>query len=271
MGESKDTKQREPVPGERASETEKMRLILAKGLFLDGCTHASESNKISRMVAIHQFDNAVEMALKIIASKRGISPKGKFFTFDELLKALPRLPLKEQITNLHIQRNLIQHGGDIPDLETVVKYRGVTKDFLTAIAESEFALSFSKLGMASMIEDSKLRGLVENAQSSFDVGTAGSYIKCIELCNHTLTETQRRVAVIGRQGTIQTSFFSFSHLGRFRSSYARFHDITARIDRIPPEKLKEQAEFSVQFITDLILKWQEEGAIREDRTGRQKR
>jgi hypothetical protein len=255
-------------PMSRARQTtkaEKHRLILAKGLFLHGCSHAKATDEVSRMVSIHQFDNAVEMVLKTVASGRGITPKGKFFYFEELLDKIRDLPLKDKVENLHIQRNIIQHEGDIPSSETVLKYESYTRDFLAAITEKEFGFSFDRLSRASMIEDSKLRELVESAQSSFDTGTTDSYVKCIRRCDQTLTEAKHRVAVVGRDRGYLTYFFSPSHLGRFRGSYSRFQNITAGIDRIPPEKLKEQAEFSIQLVTDLILKWQEEGAIREAR------
>jgi hypothetical protein len=271
MGESKDIEQHSPTPSREATETEKMRLILTKGLFLRGCVYADESNKISRMVAIHLFDNSVEMALKIIASKRGISPDGKYFFFEELLRKIPCLPPKNDITNLHEQRNIIQHSGDIPDSETVTKYKGHARDFLVVITESEFGLSFDKLSMAFMIEDSKLRGLVENAYSSFGISTAEGYVESIRACNLALTEVKHRVADVSRRGTHLIYTFQPSRLGKFRVAYHRFRDIVARVSRIPQDKLKQDAEFSMQFVTDLILKWQEEGAIREDRTSRQKR
>jgi len=61
------------------------RLVLAKGIYLHGCTHALRKDHVSRMLAIHHFDNAIEIVLKSIASKQGIKSERKFFTFEELL------------------------------------------------------------------------------------------------------------------------------------------------------------------------------------------
>ena len=254
-----------------ATETEKMRLILVRALFLRGCVHADESNKISRMTAIHLFDNSVEMALKVIASKRGISPDGKYFFFEELLGKIQGLPLEQQMKDLHIQRNIIQHVGDIPDLETVTKYEGLAREFLAAITESEFGLSFGKLSVASMIEDPKLRGLLENAQNSFETGTVEGYIESITLCRGALDNAISRIGIISGNRGQHTTFFPYEFLGKFKPSFRRFRDIVARANRIPQDRLRHEAEFSVQFVTDLILKWQEEREIREDRKNPQER
>ncbi|MBF8303207.1 MAG: hypothetical protein HW396_1488 [Candidatus Dadabacteria bacterium] len=55
------------------------RLVLAKKLYLHGCGHASAKDEVSRMLAIHNFDNAVEIVLKCVATKQELKPAGKYF------------------------------------------------------------------------------------------------------------------------------------------------------------------------------------------------
>ena len=108
----------------RESNLEIRQLVLAKSLYLHGCGHASCKDSVSRMLAIHHFENAVEIVLKCVAAKQGITPEKKYFYFEELLDKVSDLPLKEQVRGLHYVRNIVQHQGDIPSVESVIKYQG---------------------------------------------------------------------------------------------------------------------------------------------------
>jgi len=95
------------------------RLVLAKKLYLHGCSHASAKDEVSRMLAIHHFDNAIEIVLKCVATKcGGVSSSRQEYRFKDLWNEIVQqgmdLPLKDQIFSLHDLRNLIQHQGDIP-------------------------------------------------------------------------------------------------------------------------------------------------------------
>lgn len=53
------------------------KLVLAKKIYIHGCAHASEKDPVSLMLAVHHFDNAVEMVLKCIATKFGVATLSK--------------------------------------------------------------------------------------------------------------------------------------------------------------------------------------------------
>ena len=55
---------------------------------------------------------------------------------------------------------------------------------------------------------------------------------------------------------------SIQFLEEFKSKFIEFRELVDNLENIPKEELREKARFSIDFITSLILKWQEEGLIR---------
>ncbi len=94
---------------EEKRNLEVRRLILAKMFYRHGCTCASRKDTVSRMVAIHQFDYAVEMILRCAATKRGTRSQKKQLYFEDLLEEIGDMPFKEQMAGLHRVRNAVQH------------------------------------------------------------------------------------------------------------------------------------------------------------------
>ncbi|MEM2175242.1 MAG: hypothetical protein QXI58_06450 [Candidatus Micrarchaeia archaeon] len=282
------------------SESEHKKLILAKSFFIHECVHANAKDEISRMLAIHHFDNTVEMVLKCIALKRKIKPKGKFFYFEELLERIPNLPLKEQIIGLHNLRNMIQHHGDIPDFESVIKYKGYTEDFLKEVFKTEFEISFDELTRGALISDTELREIVQKAEKAFE---NEKYKECIELSEEALIKATFYIGNIFRKAGLLTGYFgareelknvinegyaekykeeSFYALAKelskaifqlgmattamqffdeYKSKFLKHREIINNLEKTSEKKLKEKARFSLEFIIGLIIKWQEEGVI----------
>ncbi len=95
---------------EEKRDSEIRRLVLAKMLYLHGCTHASRKDDVSRMLAIHHFDSAVEMVLRCVATKRGIKSGKKTLYFEDFLQKIDDVPLKDQMSGLHKLRNAVHKG-----------------------------------------------------------------------------------------------------------------------------------------------------------------
>ena len=287
----------------RTSRVGIRRLVLAKSIFLHGCTHAKEADEISRMLAIHHFDNAVEITLKCVASQQGIAPDKRVFDFEELLRKIPNLPLKDQIRGLHESRNTVQHQGDIPSSETVTKYKGYTEDFLRNSIQNNFGVSLDDLSLVSLIRSPKLRRLVQEAESSFGNRKREGYLKTIELCDKALIEAVFRVGDIFSKAGMLTGYFTTTEfekviddkyaeqyrgkeefyrfvkdiskamvelgsastgmqfLGEHRTKFLRFRQIVSSIGETSSRGLKDKAWFSLDFVTSLILKWQEDGVL----------
>lgn len=286
------------------SNSEIRRLVLAKKLYLHGCSHASNKDKVSRMLAIHHFDNAVEIILKCVATKQGLNPERKYFHFEELLKKIKDLPLKEQIRSLHQIRNIVQHQGDIPPIDTIVKYKGYVEDFFREICSEIFSVPYGELYLSALIENEKLRKQVLEAEMAFE---KGKFKQCIKLCGDTLISTTFEESdifhtagmLIGLWGASEelkkiisenylekykekdfyepvrelsrailqlgqaTSTMQF--LGGYKIDFLKYWQIIQNLEDLSKKELKEGAEFSLNFVTDLILKWQEEGILKEEK------
>jgi len=282
----------------RKKNSEIRRLVLAKKLYLHGCSHASAKDKVSRTLAIHHFDNAVEIVLKCIATKREVRPKRVYFYFEELLEKIKDLPLKEQVRGLHEIRNVVQHQGDIPSMESVIKYKGYVEDFFRKVCGEIFAVSYEKLYLSELIENEKLKEKALAAEAAFE---KGEYKRCIELCDDVLIlATFEEVDIFGTAGML-TGYWGASEelkmvisedypekykakdfyelakelskailqfgqaatgmqfLDEYRVDFLKHRQIIESLGDLSDQELEDNAKFSLNFVIDLILKWQEGG------------
>lgn len=284
---------------ERNSEIR--RLVLAKGLYLHGCSHASCTDSVSRMLAIHHFDNAIEMVLKCVATKQGIIPKRQYFSFEELLKRIGDLPLKEQVRGLHQVRNIVQHQGDIPSVESVIKYKGYAEDFFREVCSQEFNVSYEQLHLSALVEGEALGEQLLRAEQALETGDLK---RCIELCDDVLISAIFDEADLFIAAGLLTGYWGASEelrtvlsnnyleryrekeyydlarelrgavlqwgqattgmqfLGEYRMDFLKHRLIVKTLEDLSGKELGESAEFCLSFVTSLILKWQEEGVFR---------
>jgi hypothetical protein len=274
------------------------RLVLAKKLYLHGVSHASAKDKVSRILAIHHFDNAVETVLKCIATKQGLRSEGKYFYFGELLERIKDIPLKDQIRSLHEIRNVVQHQGDVPSVESVIKYRGYVEDFFRQVCSGIFNISYDTLYLSELIENEKLKEKVLGAEKAFE---RGEYEWCIKSCDAVLIlATFDEADVLGVAGMLagywgaseelvdvissgypkkykEKDFYQLAKelseafgqlaqaatgmqfLDEYRMDFLKHRQIVKNLEDFSEKELRESAELSLNFVTNLILKWQEEG------------
>lgn len=273
-------------------------LVLAKMLYLHGCTHVSRKDTVSRMLAIHHFDNAVEMVLRCAATKRGIKSGKKQLYFEDFLQEIAEVPLKEQMRGLHRVRNAVQHQGDVPSMESVIKYRGYAEDFFREVCGEIFSVPYEELFLSQLIENENLRQQLLKAEEVFG---KEEYKTCIELCDGALMSATFDEADIFLNAGLLTGYWGASEelrtvlkqdylekyrgkdcfelakelrgailqwgqattgmqfLDEYRMDFLKHRRSVAALNDLPDEELKERAEFSLNFVTSLILKWQGEG------------
>jgi len=274
------------------------QLVLAKSIYLHGCDQASRKDSVSRMLAIHHFDNAIETVLKCVVAKQDIKPKHKYFYFEELLQKVNDLPLKEQISGLHQVRNMMQHHGDIPSVESVIKYKGYTEDFLKNICWKEFNLSFEELYLSGLVENASLRERLLKAERAFG---NEHFKECINLCDEVLIEAVFDEGDLFYSAGILTGYWGaaddlktvlrenylekykekeyyelvkelrgaivqwgqattgMQFLGEYRMDFLKHRQIVETLETATDKQLKEAAEFCLRFVINLVLKWQAEG------------
>lgn len=285
---------------EKQKNLEIKRLILAKMLYLHGCSHASHKDTVSRMLTIHHFDNAIELALRCIATQQGIQQDKKQLYFEDLLERIRNVPLKEQMKGLHRVRNAVQHQGDIPSIEVVTKYRGYAEDFLRTICRDEFGVPYEELSLSTLIGKENLKKQMLEAEEAFG---RGEFKVCIELCDEALMLATFDEAGIFQTAGILTGYWGASEelrlvlgqeypekykdkdyfelvrelrgailqlgqattgmqfLDEHRMDFLKHRQIVENLGDISDEELKNKAQFSLNFVTSLILKWQEEGVL----------
>jgi hypothetical protein len=160
-------------------EITQRRLLLSKRLFSHGVQHSNKNKEIDRFLAIHHFDNAIELFLKIIATKEGIlTSKKEDWKFKDLWGVINTkfeqktsgyvLPLKDQLFGLHETRNSAQHQGDAPSYETIIKYQSYTKDFLNKCFKDIFEIDFDKVYASSLVENIKIKNALIESEKYID-------------------------------------------------------------------------------------------------------
>ncbi|MBK5190071.1 MAG: hypothetical protein JJE19_01025 [Methanosarcinales archaeon] len=147
----------------------KKRLIISKRLYTHGELHGLSSSSMDRMLAIHHFDNSVEITLKNILLKYGIKTENELkINFDTLWASVnnygpfrtqnQKLPYESEMKGLRTVRNRIQHHADVPSSEDVDKYRIATRAFLESVFDEYFeGVNFPEISSLDWIEGEWIR------------------------------------------------------------------------------------------------------------------
>lgn len=283
------------------------RLVLAKKLYLHGCAHANLKDQVSRMLAVHHFDNAVEMILRGLARKfSAINSSRRDLGFKELWGEIEKrgitLPLKEEMFALRDHRNIVQHQGDPPSIDTVLKYSVYTEDFFKKVSEIVFHVRYEDLFLSALVANDVLREKLSEAQAALE---NEEYFRCIKLSDGALISASDQADVFHTAGAL-TSYWGASEefkkvissdyakrykekevnnlakdvrgaivqlaqastamqfLDEYRANFLRHRRIIETLEHLSNEELKNAAEFSLDFAINLILKWQEEGMFKEE-------
>jgi len=247
------------------------------------------------MVAVHHFDNAIEMILRCAVIKEGKVPE-KYI--EQLLGQLDGVALIEQMRSLHRLRNAIQHSGDIPSLDSVIKYKGYAEDFLIEVCDKVFSISYDKLCLSELIDDKKLKEQVRIADEAF--GKA-EFRQCIELCDDAFISATFDKADVFYSAGMLTGYWGASEelrkvlreeyvekyrdtdhydlarelrgaivqwgqaatgmqfLEEYRIDFLTYRRIAETAEQLSASDLKDGAQFCLHFVTTVILKWQEQG------------
>jgi hypothetical protein len=220
--------------------------------------------------------------------------------WDGIVNKGTKLPLKEQIFSLHDVRNLAQHAGVVPPYEEVIKFKGYVEDFLKIVVENEFGIKFDELSLAELIENVQLKQKIREAEqafsrddydeciskcadalmdATFDIGNVfekagmltryfGADKELMDVINKNYPEkykdkefyelAKELSKAIHQLGMASTGM---QFLDEYRSGFIRFMKILNQGDKASKDELKEWAHFSLNFVTNLILKWQDEGLL----------
>jgi hypothetical protein len=147
------------------------RLLLSKELYLHGLGHSNSSSSLDKMIAIHNFHNALEICLRAILLSYEIriekhlnidfeSMLNEIDSFDQFKNNNIKLPYRQEIRNLNQLRNMVQHHAMEPESSTMDDWKVFTRRFLIKVFKTYFDLSFDKVSSAQFIEEEGLKGLI---------------------------------------------------------------------------------------------------------------
>jgi hypothetical protein len=146
------------------------RLLLSKQLYSHGLEHSNKSGALNKMIAVHNFHNSIEVALRSIIIYYEIRPEKTLnIDFENMLNEVDnhlkaqnlKLPYRQDIRNLNQLRNLVQHHAVEPESSTMDEWRVFTKRFLEKICDEYFHLKFESLSSLDMIDDNSLKEILQ--------------------------------------------------------------------------------------------------------------
>lgn len=290
------------------SSSEIRRLVLAKNLYLHGCNIASTDDTVSRLLAVHHFDNAVEIVLKCVATEYGVVDSARDeYRFKDLWNEVDgaveenkgwNLPMKQQIFSLHDLRNIAQHQGEVPSSESVRRHMGFVESFFQDMCHEVFEISLDELYLSQLIEHQEVREAIQTAEEAYE---EEEYERCIRKADDALIMAVFDISdIIGKAGQL-TGYWgaddaferviddeysesyegdlgeiaedlsnaiqqlgqataAMQFLDEYRTDFIQLRQRIAIMDvGNELDNPQEGARHTLNFVTELILKWESEG------------
>lgn len=152
------------------------RLMLAKQLYEHALDHSRTGAAADKMIAVHNFHNAIEIVLRAILLEHEIRVERELnIDFEQMLKNIDqfpkfiekgqRLPYRQELRKLNSVRNLVQHHAHEPEGSTMEEWRVFTGRFLTQAVGEYFGEDFEALTPLTFIADIRLQRLLARSRS----------------------------------------------------------------------------------------------------------
>ena len=164
----------------------KKHLIRIKYLLEVGLTpHLSRNSEADNVVAVIILDYCVESLLKTVMTAAAVSsPKSGDIRFPELWTlindkvikekrfgiVITELPFRNDLKNLHGQRNGTQHEGVTPHATDVEKYVVLVREFVQQIYRDVFGQDYDSLTLIDLVQNENLRELLTEAEALLKAG-----------------------------------------------------------------------------------------------------
>jgi len=245
---------------EKIDKVTKKKLVYVKRLHMHAQEHMLNGTDFDKMLAIHHFDNAVELLLKCVAAEYEISLGDPLrLTFHNLWREVSKeykqrlgseLPKKTEIFQLHRIRTDVQHWGISPfSLEFVKDFDEYTHDFVQKILNSVFGLKYDELFLSSLVKDSKIRTLLTDAERHFADEALKEAIEKVSVAfalAKRKAHRKRYLHTVPKMGDI-SSEIDILALGLDTEEYKKFIENTPVVFMMD----YEEPSFIFQYIKDL--------------------
>lgn len=266
---------------EKIDKVTRKKLVYVKRLHIHAQEHMLNGTEFDRMIAVHHFDNAIELLLKSVAITYGISFKNPLrVNFHTLWNTVnekyeenqgSELPNKTDMFYLHRIRSDVQHLGRTPfSLETIRDLNEYTHEFVQKILNSVFGLKYDELFLSSLVKDSKIRTVLTDVERHFADEKWKETIEKISIAFALAKRKayrKRYLPTVPKMGDISDEIDILA-LGLDMEEYKKFIENTPVVFLMDYEKptfqfqyvkdfdyTRENTLFCFNFALDSILRW----------------
>ncbi len=208
------------------------RLLLAKQMFLHGMDHANRAGPLNKIIAIHNLHNAIEIVMRAIFLHYEIRAEKELnIGFENMLTEIDnfegfkkknvKLPYRQEMRNLNVTRNLVEHHAVEPASGAMDEYKVFTRRFLQRSYQLYFGQDFETISATDMIEDSNLRDLLSLSFSEIRAANLKKGLTLAEATFYWASRTVRDFLPPGADGLYEDSFPEQGKLVRYLNSVLR--------------------------------------------------
>lgn len=202
------------------------RLVLSKQLYLHGLSHSNDNGSLNKMIAIHNFHNAIEITLRAIILAYEIrTDKQLNIDFETMLKEIDdhdvfrsnkiKLPYRQEVRSLNTTRNMVQHQAFEPESATMDDWKVFTKKFLIKSFEKYFDINFDSISFIDIVSDESLKSLLKVADRLI---SNKDYLNSIVSSKLAFMLSSNCIADFLPNEGFNSDFFAISNLGRVMRS-----------------------------------------------------
>lgn len=217
------------------------RLLLAKQLYQHGLSHSRKEGALNKMIAVHNFHNAIEILLRSVLLHYDIRPDKELnVTFEVMLNYIDtfkdfkekglKIPYRQQLMMLNQNRNHVQHHAVEPESSMMDEWRVFTHRFLENSLDNYFHLNFDEISPIDMLADDTLQETLKEA------------LKCLKDKN---LEKCLVLSIVSFQFASETLYQFIPKERTYFSPFSRPMELDGLIDKL--EHLFERSNMSFSF------------------------
>ncbi len=238
------------------------RLLLSKEIYLHGLGHSRADSPLDKMIAIHNFHNALEIALRSIFLHHEIRPEKQLnIDFESMLNEIDshevfrqkniKLPYRQELRNLNQIRNMVQHHAVEPESSTLDDWRVFTNRFLIKTFKTYFSIEFDELTSTDFIECDGLKRLL---LAGYIFHEENQYIKSVIAAKLAFIYASYSIQRFLPSDGINSDFFAISSISsELRQLDSRLSHKIEDVIRKIYEKITESQQYSAIISSGVLF------------------
>lgn len=186
------------------------RVLLSKDFFLNAKSLHLSNDSVSKIISIHNFHIAVEIALKSVLLHYNIrSEKTLSVTVETMINDIEKFdfhdksyelpPFKQEVLQLSKARNLAQHAAVEPDRTYLEEVFVITRKFLELLFKTYFDIEFEKINRISLVDCPCIRLCMESGCKHLEDSDHNKAAQLFSMAMHLSINAIERALVRTRQ------------------------------------------------------------------------